>query len=323
MDSDGVMAQLLSVEDLDVAVVALKAGDLVAFPTETVYGLGADASNGEAVAKIFTAKGRPAGHPLIVHIAGSEGLSRFGRDVSGDAFRLADAFWPGPLTIIVGRGDGVADEVTGGRSTVGLRVPDHPLALALLKGFDGGVAGPSANRFGAVSPTTARHVLDDLGHRIDVVLDGGPARVGVESTIVEATDDGVRLLRPGGISVVEIEAVLGRSVVDGREGESRAPGMLVSHYAPAATVELVDGAWLGAQTFGATQSVGVIAPFDHEHGASWRLPADAAGYAAGLYATLREADRAGVDRLFIVGPDDGPLCDAVLDRLVKASAPRP
>ena len=317
------MAELLGPDDIATAVAALERGDLVAFPTETVYGLGADAGSPSAVARIFAAKGRPRGHPLIVHIHDRGGLERLGRNVGEEARALADAFWPGPLTIIVGRGHGVAPETTGGRDTVGLRVPDHPVALALLRAFGRGVAAPSANRFGSVSPTTAAHVVDDLGDRVDYVVDGGPCRVGVESTIVDTTGSEPALLRPGGISPVEIEAVLGRPLLDGRAGPSRAPGMLISHYAPAVPVELVETGDLVGALAGAGDDVGVIAPYDGGGRCWWALPADAAGYGAGLYATLRDADRAGLRRLLVVAPTSGPLRDAVLDRLRKAAAPRP
>lgn len=320
--------------DVDAAVAVLRAGGLVAFPTETVYGLGADASRPEAVAGIFEAKGRPTGHPLIVHFAptvgegSATGLDRFGRDVGPLARSLAGAFWPGPLTVVVGRSDAVAPETVGGLDTVGLRVPDHPMALDLLRRFGGGVAAPSANRFGSVSPTTAAHVVDDLGRAVDLVLDGGPSAVGVESTIVDATGPEPVLLRPGGIAAVEIEAVVGRPVVDGRTGPARASGMLASHYAPEAGVELVAGAELRAiepmgPDGGPDLRYAVIAPFAHPHPRSWHLPADAAGFAARLYATLRAADDTGVERILVAPPTTGNLLDAVLDRLAKAAAPRP
>lgn len=305
------------------AAEALERGLLVAFPTETVYGLGADASSAAAVDRIFATKGRPRSHPLIVHVADVDGLDRLGRDVPPVARKLADAFWPGPLTLIVPRSDAVAPEATGGRDSVGLRVPDHPLTLDLLRRFGGGVAGPSANRFGSVSPTTAAHVVDDLGRAVDVVLDGGPCRVGLESTIVDVTGPSPVLLRPGGIAAVELEAVLGQAVLDDRGGPARASGMLASHYAPGVVVELVERAHLNRALDAAAGRVGVIAPFDHPHTPSWRLPADAAGYGARIYATLRQADRRGLDRLLVVPPDRGDLREAVLDRLAKASAPRP
>ncbi len=318
---------------IDRAVAVLDGGGLVAFPTETVYGLGADASSAAAVERIFAAKGRPRGHPLIVHLsetaAADPGLAGLGTGLGTDGRALAEAFWPGPLTLIVERGPDVAPEATGGRGTVGLRVPDHPVALALLGRFGRGVAGPSANRFGSVSPTTAAHVLADLGHRVDAVLDGGPCRVGVESTIVDLTGPAPALLRPGGISSVEVEAVIGRPLVDDRAGESRASGMLASHYAPEVAVQVVtldrlDGLLASAES--TSDVVGIIAPVDGgrrpSEGPSWLLPADAGGYASRLYATLRAADEAGLDRLLVVPPTEGDLLDAVLDRLAKAAAPR-
>jgi L-threonylcarbamoyladenylate synthase len=311
--------------DVERGADALRRGLLVAFPTETVYGLGADASRSGAVARIFTAKGRPAGHPLIVHVARSgdvEGWVDVEPLVRAQIQQLADAFWPGPLTIVARRSARAAPEAVGGRSTIGIRVPSHPVALALLEQFGGGVAAPSATRFGRVSPTTAAHVLDDLGDRVDVVVDGGPTEVGVESTIVELVGGPPVLLRPGGVARAQLEAVLGGPVA-ASAGESRAPGMLRSHYAPEAAVELATievVAGLGPEV-GA--DVGVIAPGEVAHVPSWRLPADAGGYASRLYAALREADRAGVRRLLVVPPADGPLIEAVLDRLSKAAAPRP
>jgi L-threonylcarbamoyladenylate synthase len=345
------MAELLGPGDSDRAAEMLSAGLLVAFPTETVYGLGADASNAAAVAKIFEAKGRPTGHPLIVHVASPGDVTRFVADpgprASADLDRLAAAFWPGPLTVVLPRSDAIASATTGGLDSVGIRVPDHPVAASLLRAFGGAVAAPSANRFGSVSPTTAAHVMDELGPRIDAVIDGGPSRVGVESTIIDLTGSEPTLLRPGGISQVELEAVLDRPVVDGTGGPSRASGMLASHYAPSATVELVLGgpseldARLAATKDGtADQSgqsdqsrqsdrpdqldrVGVIAPWAVGHHPSWVVPPDPAGFASVLYAMLRAADHAGVRHLLIAPPDDGPLHAAVMDRLRKAAAPRP
>ncbi len=318
-------------EEIGAAARVLADGRLVAFPTETVYGLGADATNPDAVAGIFAAKGRPADHPLIVHVGRRDQLDRFGVDVAPEASKLADAFWPGPLTIIVGRGPEIAPETTGGRDSVGLRMPDHPVALALLEAFaaigSGAVAAPSANRFGEVSPTTAAHVAADLGSAVDVILDGGPCRVGVESTIVEMTGPQPVLLRPGGISLVELEAVLGRRVLDGRAGSSRAPGMLDSHYAPDAEVVLLDGEKPVAVVLGPDD--GLISAGARPAGAPpvdgrrhWSLPGDATGYASGLYATLRAADAAGVKRLYVVAPAHGELLAAVMDRLSKAAATR-
>ncbi len=317
---------------IEAAARILADGGLVAFPTETVYGLGADATSAPAVDRIFAAKGRPPDHPLIVHVGGRADLERFGVDVSAEAARLADAFWPGPLTLIVGRGPEIAPEATGGRDTVGLRMPDHPVALDLLTAFaeigSGVVAAPSANRFGEVSPTTADHVASDLGEAVDVILDGGPSRVGVESTIVELTGPEPVVLRPGGISAVELEAVLGRPPVDGRAGASRAPGMLDSHYAPGAELVLLDGEKPADVELGPAD--GLISAEARPAGAPpvderrhWSLPGDAAGYAARLYATLRAADTEGIKRLYVVAPAHGDLLVAVMDRLHKAAAPRP
>jgi L-threonylcarbamoyladenylate synthase len=312
------MTAIIDRNDLDRAVDALRGGRLVAFPTETVYGLGADASNSSAVGRVFVAKGRPAGHPLIVHVADSSALDAWAVEVDRRAWLLADTFWPGPLTLVLRRSDRVAPEVVGGRDTVGLRVPDHPVTLELLRRFGGGVAGPSANRFGHVSPTTARHVADDLDGSVDLIIDGGPARVGVESTIIEVVDDWVTLLRPGGVTAAEVEDVLGQRVVDGRGGESRASGMLTSHYAPRAPVTL----WDGDRTLFTRDTVVVSAGgFEHD-GHVIELPSDAAGFAGGLYAALRRADALGAEHIMIKPPIEGPLLPAVLDRLAKAAAPR-
>ena len=318
--------------DLERAVGALTEAKLVAFPTETVYGLGADASRAEAVAGIFAAKGRPTGHPLIVHMADSSGLDRFGVEPSAMAVKLANSFWPGPLTVVVNRSSAVAPETVGGMSTVGLRVPDHPVALALLRAFGGPIAAPSANRFGSVSPTTAQHVLDDLGDRIDLVIDGGPAAIGVESTIVDLSGSEPLLLRPGGISDVELEAVLGqpvgtpvqRGLPDDAPDNVRAPGMLASHYAPSVPVELIEANRVADALAGgaaAGRRLGVVGPCPVAHECSWPLPTDASGYAAGLYSSLRAADRASLDRLLVIPPTTGSLLEAVLDRLTKAAGP--
>jgi L-threonylcarbamoyladenylate synthase len=225
------------------AADALCAGELLGLPTETVYGLAADACNQNAVAKIFEAKGRPSNHPLIVHLADAGQLDDWAADVSPTAHLLADAFWPGPLTLLVERSSSVSLAVTGGRSTVGLRVPDHTVALELLRAFGGGIAAPSANRFGRVSPTTAAHVVADLGDDVDLVLDGGACRVGVESTIVDLTREVPVVLRAGGISIDRLEEVLGHVVevhvsAEPSKGGARAPGMLEAHYAPEARIVL-------------------------------------------------------------------------------------
>lgn len=315
----------LLAEDHQAAAQILERGGTVGLPTETVYGLAADAADDLAVAKIFAAKGRPAGHPLIVHVASIDEVPAWA-DVSDQRVQaLADAFWPGPLTLILPRTDLVSPLVVGDRTTVGVRVPDHPVARAVLNAFaeigSGGVAAPSANRFGHVSPTTADHVVDDLDGRIDAVIDGGMSTVGVESTIIELVGEVGTLLRPGGVSGPQIEAVLGEPLVDGRGGASRAAGMMASHYAPRAKVIIVDRELVGDSNV--DSDVAVIGPVDTaglEPALSLWLPDDAAEYAASLYRALRAADAFGVERIIVVPPTTGPLLDAVLDRLAKASA---
>ncbi|MHB8392402.1 MAG: L-threonylcarbamoyladenylate synthase, partial [Acidobacteriaceae bacterium] len=222
------------------AAELLRAGGTVAFPTETVYGLGADATNPLALRGLFETKGRPANHPLIVHIADASHLPGWAQDIPGAAWKLAAAFWPGPLTLILRRCDPVLNEITGGQDTVGLRVPNHAVAAALLRVFGGAIAAPSANRFGRVSPTTAQHVRDELGARVGMVLDGGPCRVGVESTIVSLAYGKATLLRPGGIPVAAIEDVLQQklALTQATGCEVRVPGALAAHYAPATPFEL-------------------------------------------------------------------------------------
>ncbi|HVV88271.1 MAG TPA: L-threonylcarbamoyladenylate synthase, partial [Kofleriaceae bacterium] len=292
--------------DVDRAVHLLRAGRLVAFPTETVYGLGADASSPAAVAAIFAAKGRPRAHPVIVHLPSAEHLHAWAAAPGPTARALARRFWPGPLTLICRRGPRVLDDVTGGAPTVGLRVPSHPLAHALLERFGGGVAAPSANRFGRLSPTTAADVLDDLGDRVDYVLDGGACPVGVESTIVDVShDDAPALLRPGGIAREELEAALGRPL---RRGSSTpAPGTLPSHYAPRTRVVTTAAAYLDATLAAVAATPGsraaVLAPAhvaERLRGPAAvvevrALPDTADAMAHELYGALRELDRLGVD----------------------------
>jgi L-threonylcarbamoyladenylate synthase len=309
-------------DDVVAAVEVLRAGGLVAFPTETVYGLGADATNAAAVRRLYAAKGRPAGHPVIVHVAHGAQLDALACDVPDWARRLAEEFWPGPLTLVVRRRAGaVCDEVTGGRDTVGVRVPNHPLALELLGRFGGGVAAPSANRFGRVSPTTAAHVRADLGGDVDVVLDGGPAAVGVESTIVAALGDEPIVLREGAVTERDVTRVTGRAVVrDGAGTDIAAPGTLASHYAPRAEVEIVDAAQLADRTAEhgtfvlALAEVAVPDRFE-------RLPAprDVEDYARALYARLREADSRGARTILVVAPPADGIGIAIRDRLTRAA----
>jgi len=320
--------------DIRRAVAVLRAGGLVAFPTETVYGLGADASQPAAVQRVFAVKGRPADHPVIVHLADAEALGEWAAEVPPAAALLAARCWPGPLTVIVRRAAGVPDEVTGGLETVGLRVPDQPVALALLREFAeqgaGGIAAPSANRFGRVSPTTAADVRADLGDAVDLVLDGGACRVGVESTIVDCTRAEPAILRLGGLARERIEELLGQPVpvrrVEGGAGDVRAPGTLVSHYAPDARVVMVDAASLARaadEALGRGLRVGVIGeklPHDLPVGvAVLAEPVDDADYARHLYRHLRAADAAGLDTVLAIVPDQVGIGAAVADRLRRAA----
>lgn len=298
--------------DLEAALRALHAGELVAFPTETVYGLGADATNDAAVQRIFAVKGRPHDHPLIVHVGSPAGLAAVARDPVPDVARtLAERFWPGPLTIIVGASKQVSRYVTGGRDTIAVRVPDHPVALALLGAFGRPIAAPSANRFGKVSATTADDVRTELGDEVAVVLDGGPCRIGIESTIVDVTVEPIVILRPGAVTADEIETTLGRAVEREASGPSRAPGMLASHYAPRARVEVLERAAVGervAQLRRRGMRVAVIDPH-----------VSVEEYARSLYGWLHAADRDGAEYIVIVPPPDEGLGHAVRDRLRKAA----
>jgi L-threonylcarbamoyladenylate synthase len=290
------------------AVDVLRAGGLVAFPTETVYGLGADAANADALGRLFSVKGRPADHPLIVHLGPAVAIEPWA-SLSPLARRLADAFWPGPLTLVVARGPRVSEVATGGRPTVGVRVPDHPIAIELLDAFGGGVAAPSANRFGRVSPTTAAHVRADLGDDVDLVLDGGPCTVGIESTIVDCTTDRPSVLRPGGIDVEAITSVVG-PLAD-PSAESRAPGMLASHYAPRAVVEIAAAPADADRRAEELRDKG-------ERVAVEILRADESS-ARRLYAALRAHDADGVGVIVVVLPPDHGLGHALRDRIQKAA----
>ena len=316
------------------AAANLLAGNLVAFPTETVYGLGADACSADAVAQIYAVKGRPADHPLIVHVASMEGLGDWADDVPGYAISLARDFWPGPMTLIMKRSELAGDFVTGGQDTVGVRVPDHPVALGLLEAFaragGKGVAAPSANRFGNVSPTTAQAVADELSDYLDEadqILDGGPCEVGVESTIIDCTGDVPRILRPGAVTVAMIEESTGLRVGDSNKqaGEKAADGSVVdasqirvsgsldSHYAPVATVVL-DQSPVAGQGFIAMADVatpdGVVrlaAPKSDEE------------FARVLYAALRAADDQGLQTVVVVQPAGDGIAIAIRDRLKRAA----
>jgi L-threonylcarbamoyladenylate synthase len=309
------------------AAANLLAGGLVAFPTETVYGLGADACNADAVARIYSAKDRPADHPLIVHVASMDGLGDWADDVPGYAISLARDFWPGPMTLVVKRSGLAGDFVTGGQDTVGVRVPDHPVALGLLEAFvragGKGVAAPSANRFGNVSPTTAQAVSDELGDYLaegDQIIDGGPCEVGVESTIIDCTGDAPKILRPGAITAQMIAESTGLEVVgqasDGATVDSnaiRVSGSLEAHYAPAATVVL-DQSPIAGQGFIAMADVvageGVVrlaAPKTHDE------------FARVLYSALRAADEQGLATVVVAQPAGDGIAVAIRDRLTRAS----
>lgn len=314
-------------DDIAAAVAALRAGEVVGLPTETVYGLAADASNPNAVRRIFAIKGRPSTHPVIVHIAGVDQVMHWAREFPAAARALAERFWPGPLTMVLPRAASVPLEVTGGQDTVALRVPSHPMALEVLRAFGGGLAAPSANRYGRISPTTAAHVREDLGDDVAVVLDGGPSHVGLESTIVACLDGHVTVLRPGRVSVDAIEAVAG-TVTDALPSAPRVPGSVVSHYAPATPVDLVAAASV-AHAVSAHghegRRVAVLAPASSLPAdvLSWIVAApDADTYGRDLYAHLRTLDHAGADVIVVARPPDGPEWAAVLDRLTRAAARR-
>ena len=317
---------LESLAEVQQAVAVLRRGGLVAFPTETVYGLGADARNPEAVARIFSVKGRPADHPLIVHLADASRLTEWAQDIPRAAWKLAEAFWPGPLTLVLPRARGVLDAVTGTLDTVALRVPDHPHALALLAAFGGGVAAPSANRYGCVSPTSAEHVREELGDAVDLVLDGGPCSVGIESTIVDWSSTMVRILRPGAITERAIRRVLGAPVTSIAAGDVRAPGRKPSHYAPRARVVLASPAQ-AAQEVEKWQAsgyrVGLLAsrrPTALPGNAAWLgLTGDIREQARQLYQRLRQGDDLGLQVLVAVMPPGVGLGHAVRDRLRRAA----
>jgi L-threonylcarbamoyladenylate synthase len=323
----------------------IRAGETVAFPTETVYGLGADATNPQAVDKIFRAKGRPSDNPLIVHIASTDELGRLVREIPAAAQRLMDAFWPGPLTLILPKKEGLPDQVTAGLDTVGVRMPRHPVALSLIEASGVPLAAPSANRSGRPSPTTAEHVLQDLDHRIAAVIDGGPAGVGVESTVVDITAPIPMILRPGGISREQLAEVVGDVVLDpalqgSAPGEPvhapKSPGMKYTHYAPRGEMWIVQE---NGEILSRIQSlvdraraeglrVGVLTT--DEHVDKYRADAviscgrrrDLSTVAAGLYAALRAFDQAGIERIYAESfPREG-IGLAIMNRLLKAAGYR-
>ena len=310
---------------IELAAQRIAAGGLVAFPTETVYGLGARADSNAAVAAIFAAKGRPADHPLIVHLADAEHAARFAERIEAPARRLIEAFWPGPLTVIVRRAPGIAQAAAGGQPSIGLRCPAHPVARALLARCAAlgvaGIAAPSANRFGRISPTTAGHVADEFGAEL-MVLDGGPCSVGIESTIVDCSRGGAVLLRPGVQERSAIEAVLDAPLAERDADAPRASGTLAAHYAPRARLRLKATAALHM----AQSSAPGLAVYSRTRpvlpaGVVWRaMPGDAGLAAQALFATLRELDQPGVREIWVEQPPDAPEWEGVLDRLQRAAA---
>ncbi len=298
----------------------LRQGGLVAFPTETVYGLGADASNAKAMARLYAVKRRPADHPVIVHFASAEAAFAWAREVPEGAKALAQRFWPGPLTLILKRSDRAKDFVTGGQDAVGLRVPSHPVAQELLKRFGNGIAAPSANRFGLVSPTTAAHVREDLGGDVDLVLEGGPSEVGIESTLLDLSGARPVLLRPGRISKDELQAVLRSEVDEKTASTTRHPGGLERHYAPRTPARMVPAYDLDKEIGRLKERVAVLAfSRPDERVDYWlRMPREPQAYAQRLYGALRELDSAGCDEILVEAPPDSPEWAAVRDRLRRA-----
>ncbi|HEX4796959.1 MAG TPA: L-threonylcarbamoyladenylate synthase [Humisphaera sp.] len=312
--------------DVAEAVRLLRAGKLVAFPTETVYGLGADATSVSAVRGIFVAKGRPPTNPLIAHVSNEAMAQRYAAHWPPSAQLLARQFWPGPLTLVVSKAPPIVDEATAGRPTVGLRAPDHPLALQLLREFDGAICAPSANRSTRISPTSAQHVRDDLGDAVDLILDGGPCRVGIESTVLDLSGSAPAILRLGAITREQIERIIGPvSVFQGSIGMSNAalsPGQQEIHYAPKTPAFRYEGRSLDSPV--PTGRIAAIVLADsHFSGAHWHLqmPQSSEEYARRLYSALREADQSGAEVILIQMPPNEPQWAAVRDRLIRATRP--
>ena len=313
--------------EIEAAVEALRAGDLVAFPTETVYGLGANAQNPAALRKIFEAKGRPPHHPLIVHLDSVKYLHRWTRKMTPEAEKLAARFWPGPLTLVVPKAPHVLDAVTGGQDTIAIRVPGHPMAQQLLTAFGGGIAAPSANRYGRLSPTRAEHVRDELGDAVKIVLDGGECPVGIESTIVSCVENPVRLLRQGAVTLSQLRGAVGDVVVGADPSSPRVPGSTLAHYAPVTPLEIVAGDAL--EIFAGSlndqgERVAVLAmrlPLRTLPLVTWinagRKPQM---YAHNLYSHLRTLDKAGCAKILVQEVPADERWDAIRDRLQKAAA---
>ena len=313
--------------EIETAVQALRDGELVAFPTETVYGLGANAQNPAAVRRIFEVKGRPPDHPVIVHLDSPRYLHRWVREVPDSAGRLADAFWPGPLTMVMPRAANVHDVITGGQDTIAIRVPAHPMAQQLLTAFGGGIAAPSANRYGRLSPTRAEHVREEFGESVRVILDGGECQIGLESTIVAFEDGSVRLLRPGSVTAAQIRGVVGELLVGAASASARVPGSAPTHYAPRTPLTVVPAGEIDAQAEAASaggRRVAVLAqrlPLRSHKWVTWinagRRPEM---YGRDLYTNLRTLDKAGCQQILVQAVPESEGWDAIRDRLLRAAS---
>lgn len=300
-------------KDIDSALNALKSGELIGLPTETVYGLGADALNIEAVKKIFIAKGRPADHPLIVHIGSVEEIMFWAENIPDEAWTLAKHFWPGPMTLILKKKNHVPDIVTGGQKTIGLRVPNHPMALELLKKFGGGIAAPSANRFTKVSPTTAQHVADDLKDSVDLILDGGPCEVGIESTIIDLSSKNISILRPGAVTAEDLKNILGFEVPLATKSEVKAPGQHEVHYSPQAKIIL-------AQESEVDEVKEKLKKQNITHVKVWKTAQNNLNQMAkALYNEFRNADTQKIEVLIVIPPTNSGIGIAINDRLKRAA----
>jgi len=313
--------------EIDAAVQALRDGELVAFPTETVYGLGANAQNPAAVRKIFEAKGRPIAHPVIVHLDSPKYLHRWVMDPPDVCLKIAEKFWPGPLTMVLQRAANVHDIVTGGQETVAIRVPSHPMAQQLLTAFGGGIAAPSANRYGRLSPTRAEHVRDELGDAVKIVLDGGECQIGLESTIIQCDNNQVRLLRPGAVTASQLREVAGELQMGPDLQSPRVPGSTPSHYAPSTPMLIVPPGEIDSQAAALSEGgrrIAVLAqrlPLKAHKYVTWinagRRP-DQFGH--DLYANLRTLDKAGCQQILVQDVPDDERWDAVRDRLMRAAS---
>ncbi|MBS0365088.1 MAG: threonylcarbamoyl-AMP synthase [Proteobacteria bacterium] len=312
--------------EISAAVQALRDGELVAFPTETVYGLGANAQDPGAVRRIFEAKGRPANHPVIVHLDSPRFLHRWVREVPQTATRLAEKFWPGPLTMVMPKAANVNPMITGGQDTIAIRVPAHPMAQQLLTAFGGGIAAPSANRYGRLSPTRAEHVREEFGDSLRIILDGGECQIGLESTIVAFEGESVRLLRPGSVTAADLRSVAGELLTGAAENSPRVPGSAPMHYAPQTPLTVVPAGEIDAQADAASSGgrrVAVLAqrlPLRAHKYVTWiNAGKRPEAYGHELYNNLRTLDRAGCQRILVQAVPDGDRWDAIRDRLLRAA----